>query len=160
MVEIVNDILTQFGQRIVDELVNDIQNKQVTKYGAVNASGNLAKSIRYEVKDGQLLVYANDYIYYLVYGRQPGKFPPREAIIQWIKDKPIQSDLPINSLAFLIQRKISRQGTLIYEQGGSDLLSGVINQQLISDLTSELFTGIVDASVTYIRSNILPSIAA
>lgn len=156
----IDETLNRFGERIVDAIVKDIQTKQVTKYGAVNASGNLAKSIRYEVSNGVLKVYANDYIYYLVYGRQPGKFPPRDAIIQWIKDKPIRSDIPINSLAFLIQRKISKQGTLIYEQGGSTLLDGVINQQLISDLSSDLFNQVLDASLTYFRSNVLPNIAA
>lgn len=160
MNEFVTELLNRYGQRIVTELVRDIQTKQVTKYGAVNASGNLAKSIRYEVKGGTLLVYGNDYIFYLVYGRKPGKAPPRDVIVQWIKDKPIRSDIPINSLAYLIQRKIAKQGTLIYEQGGSTLLSGVVNQQLISDLSSDLFTAALDESLTYIKSNILPKIAA
>jgi len=67
-------------------------------------------------------------------------------IVQWIKDKGIQSDIPIQSLAYLIQRSIGENGTTLYPNG-STLLSDIINDELINDLKSDLFTEIVDAAV-------------
>ena len=46
----------------------------------------------------------------LVFGRRPGKFPPVKAIEQWIIDKgiqPMDDNLKVSSLAFLIARKIA-----------------------------------------------------
>ena len=152
---LIDQILMSLGERIVAQLKEDIAKKPITKYGAVNASGALLNSIRFDVVNGVLRVYALDYIYYLEKGRAGGKAPPRDAIVKWIQDKGIQSTLPVNSLAYLIQRKIAKEGTLIYQQGGSDLVSGIINQGLIDGLKSDLFNAIVDSSVTQIRSNIV-----
>lgn len=150
----VDDVLHKYGEKIVEKLRDDIKNKSLPRRGGksyvANASGNLAESIKYEVNNGSLKVYANNYIYYLVFGRKPGKRPPREVIVQWIKDKSIQSDIPIQSLAYLIQRSIGDNGTTLYPSG-STLLSDIINESLINDLKSDLFTEIVDAAVTGFR---------
>lgn len=155
MALIVNEILFALGTRITTQLKDDIRNKRITKYGPVNASGALADSVRFELTDGVLRVYALDYSYYLEHGRKPGKMPPRAAIVKWIQDKGITPRIPINSLAYLIQKKIGAKGTTIFEQGGSDLISGIINDTLINDLKSELFEAIIDEAVSSFRSNVL-----
>lgn len=132
------EILTQFGEEIVTSLKQAIQELPVTRFGAVNASGKLADSVRYEVNERGLKVYAADYIYYVEHGRAPGKFPPIDSIKQWIEDKGLNFDIPINSLAFLIARKIAQKGTTAWEQGGTDLVESVINPELISDITESL----------------------
>lgn len=152
---LVNEILFSLGERITTQLKDDIRNKRVTKYGPVNASGALADSVRFEVSDGVLRVYALDYSFYLEHGRKPGKMPPRDAIVKWIQDKGIAPRIPINSLAYLIQKKIGAKGTTIFEQGGSDLISGIINESLINDLKSELFEAIIAETVSSFRSNVL-----
>jgi hypothetical protein len=147
----VDAVLKVYGERIIKKLAEDIRNKPLPRRGGksyvANASGDLADTLRYEVSNGKLLVYANHYIYQLVFGRKPGKRPPREVIVQWIKDKGIQSDIPIQSLAFLIQRSIGKTGTLLYPSG-STLISDIINDALINDLSSDLFSEIVDSAVT------------
>jgi hypothetical protein len=155
MALMVDEILTALGTRITSKLKEDIEKKRVTKYGAVNASGALRDSVRFEVEKGVLRVYALDYSFYLEKGRKPGKFPPREPIINWIKSKGLSFDIPINSLAFLIQRKIAQKGTTIFEQGGSDLFSGVINEQMIEGLKSDLFEALIDEAVSSFHSNVL-----
>lgn len=130
--------LDAFGKQIVDRLKDDIKNKRVTKFGSVNSSGKLADSVRHEVTANGLTIWANDYIYYLIHGRKPGKFPPKAPILQWIKDKPINSDIKPESLAFLIQRKISKKGTTIFQQGGSDLLSGITESEFFTNIVDEL----------------------
>jgi hypothetical protein len=151
----VDDVLHKFGQKIVEQLREDIKNKPLPRRGGksyvANASGDLQDTLRYEVSNGVLKIYANHYIYQLIYGRKPGKKPPRDVIVKWIQDKGIQSDIPINSLAFLIQRSIGENGTLLFPQG-STLLSDIVTPDLINDLKSDLFSDIVDAAVSGFRT--------
>lgn len=49
-------------------------------------------------------------------GRKPGKFPPLEMIRNWIASKGIvPQDISMNSLVYLIARKIARKGTDIFQ---------------------------------------------
>lgn len=74
------------------------------------ATGNWADSVQIiELPNGFSLT-ADDYIN----GRGPGKPPPSSAIEQWLINKGIAAriskDISIGSLAFLIARKIARNG--------------------------------------------------
>lgn len=139
--------LQAIGESIVTELKDAIKNKPVTKYGAVNASGKLYDSIRYEVvNNGEtLLIYAEDYIYYLVNGRKPGEMPPKDKIREWIDVKGLQPEgISKDSLAYLIARKIANEGTEIYKQGGSTLLSDIINTMRVEEIRNSLQTELVN----------------
>jgi hypothetical protein len=142
------EYLNKLGQELTDRLVKDIQTKRVTKYGAVNASGRLAKSVRYDVKNSTLTVYAEQYIGALEFGRKPGKRPPRDVIRKWIDEKGIIPDgISKDSLAFLIQRKIGEEGTTIWQQGGSDLVSGIFNDALTKEIEND-FYNLIASEVT------------
>lgn len=80
----------------------------------IRTTGRSAASFRgvTEPEGGKLL--ATGYVHFQKIGRKPGHWPPIEDILQWIKDKGIQSDIPEKSLAFLIARKIFRKGTDIF----------------------------------------------
>jgi hypothetical protein len=105
----------------------------------VNASGNLADSIDYVVTGSRLTIRGNDYIYYLENGRRPGKRPPKDVIRKWIDDKGIvpRDNISKDSLAYLIARKMGEEGSTIYKAGGSDLVSGIFNDQFVDSLQSE-----------------------
>jgi hypothetical protein len=105
----------------------------------VNASGNLADSIDYVVTGSRLTIRGNDYIYYLENGRKPGKRPPKDVIRKWIDDKGIvpRDNISKDSLAYLIARKMGEEGSTIYKAGGSDLVSGIFNDQFVDSLQSE-----------------------
>jgi hypothetical protein len=136
-----NEYLNKLGLELTDRLVKDIQTKRVTKYGAVNASGRLAKSVRYDVKNSTLTVYAEQYIGALEFGRKPGKRPPRQVIRDWIDEKGIiPNGISKDSLAFLIQRKIGEEGTTIWQQGGSDLVSGIFNDALRKEIENDFYS--------------------
>lgn len=160
----VSALLNELGQKIVSDLKNDIRNKSITKYGAVNASGKLEKSIRYEVSGTTLRVFGEDYIYYLEAGRKPGKRPPKQAIREWIESKPSAQanfgwnqlkEYQKNSIVYLIQRKIGEKGTTIYEQGGSDLVSAIVNKDVITDLQNRLLEGFSTDIVKSFRSQVI-----
>ena len=111
----------------------------------MRASGKWAKSLEVEISktDGKSTakLYGEKYTEQLVLGRKPGRFPPIKAIEQWIKDKgiqPIEANLKISSLAFLIARKIAKEGTNYYKQGGTDLVESVITPKRIQDIINQV----------------------
>jgi hypothetical protein len=161
--------LNELGVKLTEQLVNDIQTKLIQRRGAngtfesvVNASGKLAKSIRFEVTNGTVLsIYGNDYIQYLQNGRGPtkngGNGAVKRAIRQWIDDKGIIPDgISKDSLAFLIARRIHQEGSTIYQAGGSDLISGIFNEALQRSIEAEF----AQLLVTEIQSEIFDLLAA
>lgn len=95
-------------------------------------------SIRVEVGESEGELYAADYMKYLIYGRQPGKQPPVDKMIQFVESTPgylsgLREKYPnitVESAAYLAGRKIARVGTDIYEgkRPGIDLL-GVMDRE-------------------------------
>lgn len=86
-----------------------------------NASRKLSDSTKHFVRIGDKAIAVGlrleEYWKYVEYGRKPGKFPPPSAILKWIEVKPIiprpdsRGRFPSpKSLAFLIGRKIKREG--------------------------------------------------
>lgn len=103
-------LITRFIERYKANLTGD--NK--------TASGTLIESIHpvLEYTSGKYDVSISlaDYWKYVEYGRRPGKFPPPNAILNWIRIKPVLPR-PINGitptekqLTFLIGRKIATEG--------------------------------------------------
>lgn len=100
------------------------------------ASENLLNSIDYiiETENGDISVSLRleDYWKYVEYDTKP-HFPPVDKILEWIKIKPVVPDgrsgrLPTeNQLAYLIGRKIAREGTT----GTHDL------QRALDDINAE-----------------------
>jgi len=78
--------------------------------GGQAVSGNWADTVKVEATTNGYSITAAGYIN----GRAPGTPPPSEAIEQWIKQKGIatrlEKNMTISSLAFLIARKIGREG--------------------------------------------------
>ena len=153
----VDDVLNKYGALIVAELRDEIKNKPLPRRNGssyvANASGKLEKGLKYTVEDGVLKVWADSYIYYLVFGRGPTKVTSgtgivRKRIREWIDAKGITPDgITKDSLAFLIARKIHREGTLLYP-AGSDLISSIVTQKLIDDIKSDLFSTFADVVKT------------
>lgn len=86
-----------------------------------NASGALGETVRYIVQRGATSYAVDlslaDYWLYVEFGRRPGKFPPPDKILEWVRVKPVlprpmeNGKLPTEQqLAFLIGRKIAREG--------------------------------------------------
>lgn len=109
------------------------------------ASGRTAASLRVEVNETEGTLWSRSPFGTLETGRQAGKVPAnfRSIIRQWMQDKgikarpmPYKTDRPHKytaeergelSLAFLIARKIEREGTSLFRKGGrDDIYSNVI----------------------------------
>ena len=89
--------------------------------------------MRVEANNIEGNLFAPDWIQYMIYGRGPGKQPPPDRMLSWVQKNPelLNSDISEKSLAFLIGRKIGREGTDIFQgkRKGLDLL-GVMEKNL------------------------------
>ena len=135
----IGTILTSEGKDIVKDLQNSMSSK------GLNASGKTSKSIASKVEEtltkAILTITANRSIGALQHGRRPGRMPPRDAIREWIDSKPISltGGMTKDQLAYLIQRKIGREGIKVpnrFNPGG--VISDVINDELINSIFKKI----------------------
>lgn len=131
--------------QILEKEFEAIQRDLIAQYDklGMRASGQWANTLDTQVTGLSAKIVGQDYTEFLVDGRKPGKFPPIAKIEQWIKDKgikPIEASMKISSLAFLIARKISREGTEYFKQGGTDLIDAVITPQRIQGIIDKVST--------------------
>ena len=118
-----NEILQNFLATL-DEYAKEAEalyKRKLTDKG-INASYTLLNSVETTAKRNDdvftVSISLEDYWYYVENGRKPGKFPPINKILEWIRVKPVipysdsRGRLPTEEqLAFLIARKIAEQGT-------------------------------------------------
>lgn len=109
------DVLDRYGAAVCEAYRKELAAK------GKNAAGALSSSVRYIVKR-ESATYAvdlslADYWKYVEYGRGPGKFPPPDKILEWVRIKPViprpmeNGKLPTEKqLSFLIGRKIAQEG--------------------------------------------------
>lgn len=67
--------------------------------------------------------------------------PLIEMIEEWIKVKgirPIESSISTRQLAFLITRKIHKEGTRYFREGGTDLVSSVITEKRMDSILQKI----------------------
>ena len=126
--EYISKVLNEFGERVSKlAKINIGATRTVNgKRRRIDNSGDLRKSIRYDVEVFKnsvgFYIEMEAYGKYVDQGRKPGKGIPVETLKQWIKSKPVrlrdlktgsfieQTESRINSLSFLINRKIKEKG--------------------------------------------------
>jgi len=113
------------------------------------ATGNLLNSVDFLVLRGNQNIWVElhleDYWKYLEYGTQP-HWPPLDKIKDWIKIKPVlprpeNGKLPTqDQLAYLIGRKISKEGTpaYMYLNKTIDELNNWISRKINDAVTEDL----------------------
>jgi hypothetical protein len=108
----------------------------------MRASGKFAETLEVKVTGLTAQLWGEDYAQQLETGRKSGKFPPMDAIKKWIQDKGIanriQGEISISSLAFLIARKIAREGWKREQFGGVELISQVVTDQRMQKIIDEV----------------------
>ena len=110
----------------------------------MRASGDFANSLEVVMLDNGLKaqLWGNAYAQQLETGRRSGKFPPISAIEKWIEDKNIASrlngEITKSQLAFLIARKISKEGWNRNGFGGVELISEVVTDDRIQKIIDEV----------------------
>lgn len=114
--------------------------KLIAKYEelGLKASGSYADELEPSVEGDKLIMYGAFHSQFMEHGREPGKFPPRKAIEEWIENK---KSLPSifkekkSQFAFLIARKIAKEGIKVpntHNAGG--VITSVVEDFLATDI--------------------------
>lgn len=131
-----SQVLSKQFELLKDDLIKAYDAK------GMRASGKFAESLEVKVQGLTAQLWGEDYAQQLETGRKSGRFPPISAIEQWIKDKgianKIQGQISISSLAFLIARKIAKEGWKRQEYGGVELISSVVTDERIQKIIDEV----------------------
>lgn len=107
------------------------------------ASGRTIASLKVEMTEDGGVLWGRSAFGTLETGRKPGKVPAGfwKIIRQWMDDKGIQVEKP-DSFAYLVARKIAREGTQLFRNGGrSDIYSPEVKDTVerVSDGIGILF---------------------
>lgn len=157
--------LKEFADKYVSEVRKAIYKKKVarrrtllpTRFSApVNATGSLAKSIKYKMRsNGNVDFISNNYLYWLIYGRkQSEKMPPISAIKSWMKAKGI-SEKEVSP--FAIANSIAKNGSSIYRRYKGQQ-SNLLNDIPIDEMLNELYSKMGDGYVQVINYSILQNV--
>ena len=132
------ELFEEEGQQIVSDLRASLDANKV------NASGRLRKSIRAEVTDDRLLITAAGYALTAEDGRGPtkksGDGELEKKILKWLDQKgvPIWDGYTRKGQAYVIARKIHKEGTKLFRKGGnSGVLSNVLNEKLLDRIAAK-----------------------
>jgi len=121
-----------------------LKNELIARYDelGMRASGQWAESLRVTLGENGAGILQESYGDQLEFGRKPGKQPPSEAIEQWLIAKGIaarlEKDISVSSLAYLIARKIGREGWNRKEHGGTQLISSVVTPERIQTIIDKI----------------------
>lgn len=137
------EILTEEFEALKADLIEAYRKK------GMRASGNWEREVYSETKQSDTglsaEIWGPDYSQQLETGRRPGKFPPSAVIEKWIYDKGIAStiegNISVSSLAFLIARKIAKQGWKREQYGGIELISEVVTPERINMIIQKVGKG-------------------
>lgn len=119
-------------EQLTARVLNGIKDKIRDRLAERNLDNTGEAGLSLEVRGAEL--WGADYLYYLDQGRGPGKFPPPSNIIGWVRSKLGLDDTEAKQVAYLIGRKISKEGTDIWR----NKTKGIQLDQLIEEALEEL----------------------
>lgn len=133
-------------QETISELLDNIRKVYIDrqKEQGIRSSGKSAESLRIETTESSGTLYGAKYFYQQKKGRKPGKFPPLEDILNWIRAKkitPRDSKTTEKQLAFLFARKIAQSGTDVHQGKREGLKVEDEVEELVKEFTSKLDEG-------------------
>lgn len=135
-------ILSKYGQSTVDQIRENLSST------GTNATGKTAKSLRYEVKtEGSkttLKVLGKPYFAVVETGRKPTPdYKPSKQFVDSIKEW--MSAKGKEGSAYAIALSIHKKGTKLFRDGGrTDIISNVVNQNLVDKISKELLDKFAD----------------
>lgn len=136
------------NEQILAQEFNLLRLDIIKEYDAkgMRASGDFAASLVVEAKGLTATLRGNSYAEQLEAGREPtqgggGGRPLTDIILEWINTKgikPIEAEMKLSSLAFLIARKIHREGWDRKDHGGVELISTVITPARVQSIIDKV----------------------
>lgn len=119
-------------------LLEDMAPRMLDEYKKLGNTENVTVT----VGELEVSLHLPSYWMYIEYGRGPGKFPPIEAIQNWMTVKHIvpRNDATVPQVSYLIARKIAREGTQGKHaaEGTMDFVKNTFLSQLYSCLVQDI----------------------
>lgn len=116
-------ITKEDAKKVVSEELESLRQRIIANHlkAGQKASGRTIASLRVDADEDGGTLYGRKAFGTLETGRRGGKVPKGfyRIIYQWMQDKGIQVERP-KSFSYLVARKIAREGTKLYRQGGRD----------------------------------------
>lgn len=105
----------------------------------MRATGKLADSLEVVYSDRTVSLMGNQYAEQLEYGRRPSsKLPPLQELYEWVLNKGLisraEKEYKIRGLAFIIAKKIQRDGYNRENHGGVKLISEILTDKRINEV--------------------------
>ena len=146
--------LEDFDKKLISDL------KKSLDAAGTTASGKTKESIYSVQVPGSYKLWGRPFIFGLEYGRKKttggGNGSLKGIILKWINDKGIipRDNISKNTLAFLIARKIHREGDLLHRTGRNfrgmnkptGIINSIINDGRINELSKRLILDFVKSA--------------
>ena len=131
--------LEQYKDKIVEQLKDRLNQEKLV------ASGRLRDSIYGVVTETGINIFAQDYGIFVEEGRGPGRMPPRNKILEWVKAKGLTSSnvkyKRLNrpkDIAWMIARSIAEKGTIQrFGYQGSKFID-FVSKNIMASLTKDI----------------------
>jgi hypothetical protein len=150
--------LDEFDKKLIQDLRASLDAAGTT------ASGETKRSLHSKITFDSYKLYGRPFIYGLEYGRKPssptGDGSLKGIILKWINAKGIipKDKITKETLAFLIARKIHREGDLLHRTNQNfrkmnkptGIINDVINDGRIKELSKRLILDFVESAKTEI----------
>lgn len=138
LLKITEEVLRKYGENAVSQM-----KKNAAPY---KASGRMERGFRYQIDPFGMRIYGVDYLQWYEQGRGKTKTSAagtptlKETIQEWIKIKPVPiwEGYTIESMAFVIARKIHKQGVSWHKKSVRNIYSNVITKDSINKLRETL----------------------
>ena len=124
--------------QLLEEVIRDVVDIYLIPHfmeSGKNATGEWVRSLYVEAKNNQAIIYGKDYTLFIEDGRDRGKEPPLEPLINWVEAKLGIYGKEAISVAWAVKTKIAQDGTQTFRNGGFDLL-GVLKSKEVNEYIS------------------------
>jgi len=140
----------------IETLLNGVRQAYIDdqKAKGIRSSGKSAQSLKTRVDENSGTLTGARYFYQQKYGRKPGRFPPIDDILDWIREKRITPRDPKTTekqLAFLFARKIAQSGTDIFEGKRPALNVEEKIKELLKEFAKNLATEFKEKIITTLK---------
>jgi len=140
----------------IETLLNGVRQAYIDdqKAKGIRSSGKSAQSLKIRVDANSGTLTGARYFYQQKFGRKPGRFPPIDDILDWIREKRITPRDPKTTerqLAFLFARKIAQSGTDIFEGKRPALNVEDKIKELVKEFAKNIATEFKDKMITTLK---------
>ena len=140
-----NETIERIAVTLRDKIISEIARK------GLYDTGELYRSVDYEIEGNDILIYANSYLPYAECGRGPGGIPYNFAqiIAQWAARKNIHLNKgTYNDFGFAVAQKTRQFGSARYrgDMPTADVLSQPV-EDVMNNTLNEEFAGVLTAMI-------------